>query len=87
MDVEKSTRKHVSYVFSREVILKDLLQQGIISQTEFERYDQLLYDRYHLDEGLVVPRPIISAPIPNVELLRNHPPPLNTFLLPRKPAK
>lgn len=66
MDVEKSTRNHVSYVFSREVILKDLLQQGIISQTEFERYDQLLYDRYHLDEGLVVPRPRISAPIPNV---------------------
>ncbi len=68
MDVEKSTRNHVSYVFSREVILKDLLQQGIISQTEFERYDQLLYDRYHLDEDLVVPRPIISAPIPNVDI-------------------
>ena len=65
MDVEKSTRNHVSYVFSKEVILKDLLQQGIISQEEFERYDQLLYDRYHLEENLSVPRPIVSASMPN----------------------
>lgn len=65
MDAEKSTRNHVSYVFSKEVILKDLLEQGIISQTEFERYDQLLYDRYHLDEGLSVPRPAVSTPMPD----------------------
>lgn len=68
MDVEKLTKNHVSYIFSKEVILKDLLQRDIISQMEFEQYDQLLYDRYHLEENPIVPRPMISASISNMSL-------------------
>ncbi|WP_353889177.1 SHOCT domain-containing protein, partial [Bacteroides acidifaciens] len=39
----------VSNFFSKEVILKNLLQEGLISDLEYERYDQLLYDRYQMD--------------------------------------
>ena len=46
MDAEQTTQNHVSYIFSKEVILKGLLEQGTISESDFERYDQMLYDRY-----------------------------------------
>lgn len=54
MDAEQKTRNHVSYIFSKETILKKLLQDGIISDSEFKRYDQMLYDRYQMDASLVV---------------------------------
>ena len=61
MDEEKVTKNHVSYIYSKEIILKNLLQQGIISNQDFERYDQMLYDRYHMDSSLGISRPIISS--------------------------
>ena len=61
MDAEKVTKNHVSYIYSKEMILKNLLQQGIISNQDFERYDQMLYDRYHMDSSLGISRPIISS--------------------------
>ena len=62
MDTVSTTKDQVSYVYSKEVILKRLLENGQITGAEFERYDRLLYDRYHIDERLGVPRPIPSAP-------------------------
>lgn len=59
IDEEQQAKNQVSYVFSREVILKDLRRQGIISDFEFERYDQMLYDRYQLDSSMGIPRPTI----------------------------
>lgn len=61
MDAEKVTKNHVSYIYSKEIILKNLLQQGIISSQDFDRYDQMLYDRYHMDSSLGISRPIISS--------------------------
>ena len=61
MDAEKVTKNHVSYIYSKEIILKNLLQQWIISNQDFERYDQMLYDRYHMDSSLGISRPIISS--------------------------
>lgn len=61
MDAEKVTKNHVSYIYSKEIILKNLLQQGIISNQDFDRYDQMLYDRYHMDSCLGISRPIISS--------------------------
>lgn len=58
MDAEQKTRNQVSYVFSKEMILKKLLQEGIISDLEFERYDQMLYDRYQMDASTGCPRPM-----------------------------
>lgn len=70
MDAEKVTKNHVSYIYSKEIILKNLLQQGIISNQDFDRYDQMLYDRYHMDSSLGISRPIISsqsAELPDVD--------------------
>lgn len=61
MDAEKMTKNHVSYIFSKEVILKGLLEQGVISDTDFDRYDQMLYDRYHIDVNLGLPRPVVKT--------------------------
>ena len=61
MDAEKVTKNHVSYIYSKEIILKNLLQQGIISNQDFDRYDQMLYDRYHMDSSLGISRPVISS--------------------------
>ena len=61
MGAEKVTKNHVSYIYSKEIILKNLLQQGIISNQDFDRYDQMLYDRYHMDSCLGISRPIISS--------------------------
>ena len=58
MDAEQKTRNHVSYIFSKETILKELLRDGIISDSEFERYDQMLYDRYQMDASTGCPRPV-----------------------------
>lgn len=58
MDMEQRARNQVSYVFSKEVILKKLLQEGVISDLEFKRYNQLLYDRYQMDASTGIPRPI-----------------------------
>ena len=60
VDISKTTSNHVSYIFSKEVILKSLLEKGIITDDAFSRYDQILYDRYHIDASLGVPRPIIK---------------------------
>lgn len=57
MSDERRTKNQVSYIFSKEVILKDLLQQGVISDLEFARYDEMLYDRYQLDAETGIPRP------------------------------
>ena len=57
MSDEQRTKNQVSYIFSKEVILKDLLQQGVISDLEFARYDEMLYDRYQLDAETGIPRP------------------------------
>ncbi len=57
MDAEQKARNQVSYVFSKEVILKNLLQEGLISDLEFERYDQMLYDRYQMDATTGIPHP------------------------------
>ncbi len=66
MDVNKKTQNHVSYIFSKEVILKSLLEKGIISSDAFARYDQILYDRYHIDASLGVPRPIAKE-VPEIK--------------------
>ena len=60
MDAGQTTQNHVSYIFSKEVILKGLLEQGTISESDFERYDQMLYDRYHISASLGIPRPIVG---------------------------
>lgn len=60
VDVNKTTQNHVSYIYSKEVILKSLLEKGIITDDDFSRYDQILYDRYHIDASLGVPRPKIK---------------------------
>lgn len=57
MSDEQRTKNQVSYIFSKEVILKDLLHQGVISDLEFARYDEMLYDRYQLDAETGIPRP------------------------------
>lgn len=57
MSDERRTKNQVSYIFSKEVILKDLLQQVVISDLEFARYDEMLYDRYQLDAETGIPRP------------------------------
>ncbi len=59
MSEEQRTKNQVSYIFSKEVILRDLLQQGIISDLEFARYDEMLYDRYHLNTDMGIPRPAV----------------------------
>lgn len=64
MSEEQRTKNQVSYVFSKEVILKELLQQGTISDLEFERYDEMLYNRYQLDGDMGIPRPA-SLAVPN----------------------
>lgn len=61
MDTAQKTQDYVSYIFSRDVILKKLRDQGVISDSDFERYDQMLYDRYHIDIDLGVPRPIAGS--------------------------
>lgn len=58
MDAEQKTRNHVSYIFSKETILRELLREGIISDSEFERYDQMLYDRYQMDASTGCPYPV-----------------------------
>ena len=57
MSVEEMVKNQVSYIFSKEVILKNLLQEGLISDLEYERYDQLLYDRYQMDAATEIPKP------------------------------
>ncbi len=57
MSEEQRVKNQVSYIFSKEVILKDLLQQGVISDLEFARYDEMLYDRYQLHAESGIPRP------------------------------
>ena len=57
MSDERRTKNQVSYIFSKEVILKDLLHQGVISDLEFARYDEKLYDRYQLDAETGIPCP------------------------------
>ena len=61
MDAEQKVRNRVSYIFSKEVILKDLLRQGILQDREFERYDEMLYDRYQLDANTGIPRPTVQT--------------------------
>lgn len=61
MNEEQRTKNQVSYIFSKEVILKDLLQQGIISDLEFNRYDEMLYNRYQLDANTGIPQPAVLA--------------------------
>lgn len=57
MSAEEMAKNQVSYIFSKEVILKSLLQEGLISDLEYERYDQLLYDRYQIDSATEIPQP------------------------------
>lgn len=57
MNAEQKAKNQVSYVFSKDVILKNLLQEGLISDLEFERYNQMLYDRYQMDATTGIPRP------------------------------
>ncbi len=57
MSAEEMVKNQVSYIFSKEVILKNLLQEGLISDLEYERYDQLLYDRYQMDAATEIPKP------------------------------
>ena len=64
MDQEATTKNQVSYVFSREVILKELLENGIITEAEYQRYDQILYDRYHIDGQLKLARPVAKDVVP-----------------------
>lgn len=61
MEPEQKARNQVSYVFSKEVILEKLLREGVISDSEYNRYDQLLYDRYQMDASTGIPRPNCSA--------------------------
>lgn len=67
MDTEQKTRNHVSYVFSKEMILKKLLREGIISDSEFEWYDQMLYDRYQMDASTGCPRPVSLSAVQDNE--------------------
>ena len=80
MDANQTTKNHVSYIFSKEVILKGLLEQGAISESDFERYDQLPYDRYHISAALGLPRPIASE-------RRDEEAGENTLLISTKPVK
>ena len=64
MDQEATTKNQVSYVFSREVILKELLENGIITEADYQRYDQILYDRYHIDGQLKLARPVVKDVVP-----------------------
>lgn len=68
MGASKTTQNYVSYIYSKEVILKSLLEKGIIGDDAFSRYDQILYDRYHIDASLGVPRPIVKE-IPKMDAL------------------
>ena len=61
LDASKTTQNYVSYIYSKEVILKSLLEKGIIGDDAFSRYDQILYDRYHINASLGVPRPIVRS--------------------------
>lgn len=65
MDAEQKARNQVSYVFSKEVILKNLLREGLISDVEFERYDQLLYNRYQINAtaGILCPNNSVVSEI------------------------
>ena len=58
MDKQAVTKNQASYLFSKEVILKQLLESGIITDADFQRYDQMLYDRYHINGSLKILRPI-----------------------------
>lgn len=64
MDQKATTKNQVSYVFSREVILKELLENGIITEADYQRYDQILYDRYHIDGQLKLARPVVKDVVP-----------------------
>lgn len=66
LGASKKTQNYVSYIYSKEVILKSLLEKGIIGDDAFSRYDQILYDRYHIDASLGVPRPIVKE-IPKMD--------------------
>lgn len=66
LGASKTTQNYVSYIYSKEVILKSLLEKGIIGDDAFSRYDQILYDRYHIDASLGVPRPIVKE-IPKMD--------------------
>lgn len=66
LDASKTTQNYVSYIYSKEVILKSLLEKGIIGDDAFSRYDQILYDRYHINASLGVPRPIVKE-IPKMD--------------------
>ena len=70
MDKQTVTKNQTSYLFSKEVILKGLLESGVITDVDFQRYDLLLYDRYHIDGSLRIPRPIIQNPstAPEIEI-------------------
>lgn len=68
MSAEEMAKNQVSYIFSKEVILKILLQEGLISDLEYERYDQLLYDRYQMDAATGIPRPNSLAVLEEFEL-------------------
>lgn len=68
LGASKTTQNYVSYIYSKEVILKSLLEKGIIGDDAFSRYDQILYDRYHIDASLGVPRPIVKE-IPKMDAL------------------
>nr|WP_325238577.1 SHOCT domain-containing protein [uncultured Oscillibacter sp.] len=68
MSAEEMAKNQVSYIFSKEVILKNLLQEGLISDLEYERYDQLLYDRYQMDAATGIPRPNSLAVLEEFEL-------------------
>lgn len=64
MDQETTTKNQVSYVFSRDVILKELLENGVITEWDYQRYDQILYDRYHIDGQLKLVRPVVKEVVP-----------------------
>ena len=66
LGASKTTQNYVSYIYSKEVILKSLLEKGIIGDDAFSRYDQILYDRYHINASLGVPRPIVKE-IPKMD--------------------
>ena len=68
MSAEEMAKNQVSYIFSKEVILKNLLQEGLISDLEYERYDQLLYARYQMDAATGIPRPNSLAVLEEFEL-------------------
>lgn len=70
MNAEEMVKNQVSYIFSKEVILKNLLQEGLISDLEYERYEQLLYDRYQMDAATGIPRP--NSLVASKELEQSH---------------